>query len=110
MGAPELNHNTNGTKDMGTDERLAKLLKASPTTLEKIDAILDGRAHTDVAEIDLRTITLKDAATRLGVSRPTVYRLIRNRALETVLIGGYERVPLRSLIAYATRSARKANA
>ena len=95
---------------MGTDERLAKLLKASPTTLEKIDAILDGRAHADAAEIDLRTITLKDAATRLGVSRPTVYRLIRNRALETVLIGGYERVPLRALIAYATRSARKANA
>ena len=95
---------------MDVNARLAKLLKASPTTLEKIDALLDGRAHADAAEIDLRTITLKEAATRLGVSRPTVYRLIRSRALETVLIGGYERVPLRSLVAYATRTTRRANA
>ena len=94
---------------MGTDERLSKLLKASPTTLEKIDAILDGRARPDAADIDLRTITLKEAAIRLGVSRPTVYRLIRSRALETVLIGGYDRIPLRSLVAYATRSASRSN-
>ena len=95
---------------MRTEERLAKLLKASPTTLKKIDAILDGQTHADAAEIDLRTITIQEAATRLGVSRPTVYRLIRSRAIKTVHIGSRERVPLSSLIAYATRPARKANA
>lgn len=96
---------------MDLNERLIKIAKATPTTLEQIDLILEGRSVPPASnDVDLRTITLKDAALRLGVSRPTVYRLVRSGDLETVLIGGLERIRLRSLVSYATRPVRRARA
>ena len=92
---------------METNERFIKLAKASPTVLERVDRVLEGRAETASGEVELRTLTLTDAATRLGVSRPTVYRLVQRGELATVLIGGLERIPLRALTAYATRPARR---
>jgi len=85
---------------METNERFRRIASASSSTLERIDQILEGQ------EDNLRTITLKDAAKRLGVSRPTVYRMVRDGALTTVLIGGLERIPVRALVDYATRPAR----
>ena len=85
---------------METNERFRRIASASSSTLERIDQILEGQ------EDNLRTITLKDAAERLGVSRPTVYRLVRKGELTSVLIGGLERIPVQTLINYATRPAR----
>lgn len=92
---------------MDTNERLIKLAKASPLVLERVDRALEGREETEPDKIALRTVTLTDAATRLGVSRPTIYRLVQRGELTTVLIGGLERIPLRALVAYATRPTRR---
>lgn len=86
--------------------RMQKILAASAATLEQVDAILEGRA-TLGGDDGLKTVTLKEAANRLGVSRPTVYRVVKNGDLETVLIGGLERIPVRALTEYATRSVRR---
>lgn len=91
---------------MDTNERLIKIAQASPSTLEQIDNVLEGRPASS-GDIDLRTLNFKEAAKRLGISRPTVYRLVKDHLIETVLIGGLERIPMRNLVAYATRPARR---
>lgn len=92
---------------MDVNERYRKIATASPLVLERVDRVLEGREDTEPDKIALRTVTLTDAATRLGVSRPTIYRLVQRGELTTVLIGGLERIPLRALTAYATRPARR---
>ena len=91
---------------MEATTRMHKILEAPAATLEQVDAILEGRA-TLVDDAGLKTVTLKEAANRLGVSRPTVYRIVKSGDLDTVLIGGLERIPVRALTAYATRSVRR---
>ena len=82
---------------MSATERMQKLLTASPTMLAKIDKVLDGEDTSPKPEPDTRTITFTQAAKRLGVSRPTVYRLTRAGRLRTVKLCGVNRVVLSSL-------------
>ena len=91
---------------MDPTSRMQKILAAPAATLQKVDAILEGRDTFNNAD-DLRTITFKEAADRLNVSRPTIYRVVKSGQIETVLIGGLERIPVRALTAYATRSVRR---
>lgn len=91
---------------MNATERMKKILAAPAATLKQVDAILEGRATLGDGD-DLRTITFQEAADRLNVSRPTIYRIINSGQLETVLIGGLERIPVRALTAYATRRVRR---
>lgn len=71
--------------------RVQKILDATPAILAKIDAFLG-------AEPDCRTITKTEAARRLGVSIPTVYRLVRLGEIKTVETGGADRVLLQSVM------------
>ena len=74
---------------MNERERMMKLLAANPATLAKVDAVLDG---TDFkpgkADDDCRLITHTEAARRLNLSRPTVYRLARAGRLAVVPLDG----------------------
>lgn len=92
---------------MNDKDRFQKLLTASPEVLEKVDSVLEGRAQPLSENINLMTLTLLEAAKRIGVSRPTIYRLVKRGELETVLIGGLERVRLESLINLATKKSSK---
>lgn len=84
---------------MSTNERLLKLATADAATLAKVDAVLN---HTDddtkKPEADTRTVTYTDAAKRLGLSRPTVYRLTRAGRLRTVKLCGVSRIVLSSVV------------
>jgi len=84
-----------------TNERLAKLLAANPAELAKIDAILTGRDIAPKKEIDFRLVTISEAAKMLGISRPTAYRLIERGRLDTVVLGGVSRIPIRSIADFA---------
>ena len=93
---------------MNQNERMIKIATASPSVLDRVDRVLEGRAETQAAEANVKTITLTNAAERLGVSRPTIYRLVKAGEIETSLIGGLERVRLQSLLDYATRPVTRA--
>ena len=84
---------------MSTNERLLKLATADAATLAKVDAVLN---HTDgdakKPEADTRTVTYTEAAKRLGLSRPTVYRLTRAGRLRTVKLCGVSRIVLSSVV------------
>jgi len=89
-------------QNMAIDEVFRKLACATPDQVSQVSRILDGSA-IGAAEPNLKTLTIKEAAERLGVSRPTMYRVVRDREVESVRICGTDRVRLESLIAYATR-------
>ena len=78
---------------------MQKILTASPTMLAKIDRVLDGTDTThDRPEADCRLVTYTEAARRLSVSRPTIYRLARAGRLEVVPLNGVNRIRLQSVV------------
>ena len=90
-----------GTRNIAMSEkdRMIKLFAANPKTLARIDAILDGSDTTPTpVDVDCRTITFTQAAQRLGVSRPTIYRLTRIGKLRTIQLCGVSRIVLSSVV------------
>ncbi len=85
---------------MTEKERMLKLLAASPATLAAVDAVLAGTGKKK-ADDDTRLVTYTEAAQRLNLSRPTIYRLVKNGRLESVALDGTRRIRLKSLVAFA---------
>ena len=91
---------------MSATERMQKLLTASPTMLAKIDKVLDGEDTSPKPEADTRTVTYTEAARRLGLSRPTIYRLTRAGRLRTVKLCGVSRIVLSSVVAFVNEGVK----
>jgi len=92
---------------MDATKRMQMILTATPAVLAKIDAVLAGDdTHVQKVDPDCRTCTLTEAARRMGVSRPTVYRLIERKAIRTVELNGVSRVTLQSLFDYVRNGER----
>ena len=86
---------------MTANERILKIATSSPAMLAKIDALLAGdETHVPKKDPDVRTCTLTEAARRIGVSRPTIYRLINRGSIATIDLMGVPRVVLQSLFDY----------
>lgn len=86
---------------------MMKLLAAPPATLAKVDAVLNGTDRRAAkADDDLRLVTYTEAAARLNISRPTVYRLARLGRLEVVPLGGVNRIRLKSIVDFANGANR----
>ena len=72
---------------------------------ETLARVADVLNHRDIkpdkkTEKETRLITQLDAAHRLGISKTTVWRLIKEGALKVVSVRGKQRVQLDSLLAY----------
>ena len=92
---------------LNTNERLLKIATAIPAVLARVDAILDGSDTTPTpVEVDCRTVTFTEAAKRMGVSRPTIYRLARAGRLEIVPLNGVNRIKLQSVFDYVNGATR----
>ncbi len=90
---------------MSERERMKKLLDADPVTLAKVDALLDGKLDNAArADDDIRLVTYTEAAKRLNISRPTVYRLAKLGRLELVTLNGVNRIRLKSIVDFANGS------
>lgn len=89
---------------LSANERMIKIATASPAVLARVDAVLLGTDTTTAkAEANCRLVTYTDAAKRLGVSRPTVYRLAKTGRLEIVPLNGTNRILLQSVIDCVSR-------
>ena len=86
---------------MNTNERLLKIATANPAVLARVDAILCGDTTPTKPEADCRLVTYVEAAKRLNVSRPTVYRLAKAGRLDVVPLDGVNRIRLKSVIDFA---------
>lgn len=93
---------------MSNEQRMMRLLTANQQTLAKVDAVLDGTdGKPDNAETDCRLVTLTEAAKRMGVSRPTVYRLARLGRLQVVPLNGVNRIRLQSVFDCVSNGERR---
>ncbi len=68
---------------MSKEEIMMKILTATPETIGRVAAILDG-GPTETTPSDRRLLTLTDAAEVLGVSRMTIYRMCSDGRLATI--------------------------
>jgi excisionase family DNA binding protein len=80
---------------MTTEKRMTLMLAATPDVLKRIDRILSGEPTEGTTDHgDRRLLSIQQAAQVLGVSRTTVWRLLRAGRLPVIeLRPGSRRVP-----------------
>jgi excisionase family DNA binding protein len=76
---------------MNPNERMLRLLQATPEQLAAIDRLLEGKLEpSPPARTGPLTMMVCDAADYLGVHRATIHRLIKAKRLTLVpLLGGF---------------------
>jgi excisionase family DNA binding protein len=81
---------------LSSEQRILRLLQASPEQQAAIDRILDGRLAPQPPAPEAPRgpllLRVKDAAILLGVHRTTMWRLVKAGRLETVELLGSLRV------------------
>jgi len=89
---------------MSLEEIIKAVCAADKTTLAKVARVLrheDGESMAPVADPDMRLVTQREAAKRLGISSTTLWRLMREGSIYSVDVRGKKRVRMDSLRAYA---------
>lgn len=95
---------------MTMNQILGALANADERTLSIVGRVLTGgTVPGENSDPDVRTINATEAATRLGVSRPTIYRMMDEGQLQTLTLRGVRRIRLASVFALAgsNRSGRR---
>ena len=89
---------------MNKELLMARLLTATPSELKKIEAVFTGETPTEPT--DRRLLSIQQAADALGVSRTTIWRLLRDGRLPFVeLRPGSRRIPSVAVTEFAKRGA-----
>lgn len=79
-------------------EIMMKLAMATPEKLARVNAVLDGTdGVSGKADAECRLVTYTEAARRLKLSRPTIYRLAKQGRLQVVELNGVNRITLKSV-------------
>ncbi len=80
---------------MTAEKRFTLILSATPDVLKRIDRILSGEPTEGTTDPgDRRLLSIQQAAATLGVSRTTVWRLLKTGRLPAIeLRPGSRRVP-----------------
>lgn len=90
---------------LNATERMQRILAANAKTLARVDAVLCGEDTAPVpVEKENRLITFMDAGRRTGLSRPTIYRLVKSGRLDVVPLNGVNRITLASVNAFISGS------
>jgi len=78
-----------------TEKRMTLLLTAAPDVLRRVDRVLTGEPTEGATDPgDRRLLSIQQAADALGVSRTTVWRLLRDGRLPFIeLRKGSRRIP-----------------
>ena len=84
----------------GKNKTLEAIVNADKKTLDLINDVLTDNI-TGGGDPDMRTVNATDAAKRLGVSRPTIYRMMDDGKLETISLRGIRRIRLSSIFSLA---------
>ena len=87
---------------MTTERRMTLLLAATPDVLRRVDRILSGEPIEGATDPDRRLLSIAQAAVALGVSRTTIWRLLRDGRLPSVELraGGSRRIPSAAVTAF----------
>jgi excisionase family DNA binding protein len=84
---------------MNKELLMARLLTATPSELKKIEAVFAGETPTEPG--DRRLLSIQQAADALGISRTSVWRLLRDGRLPFIeLRKGSRRIPSEAITAF----------
>jgi len=83
---------------------IGKLLTATPEQLKKIAAVFNGEPTEQAEVADRKLLSIQQAAATLGVSRTTVWRLLKAGRLPVVeLRQGSRRIPSAAITAFVQK-------
>lgn len=84
---------------MSKEALLIAVATATPAKCRRIQAIINDaeEAPNNVRREDLRLTTISGAAKLLAVGRSTVYALLKQKRLESVILTGVPRVKMQSI-------------
>ena len=93
-------------------DRVHVALSLPRTIAEKVLALLDAERTTGAVVVPVKELfTTTEAATMLGLSRPTLMKLIESGEIDHVKVGTHHRVPAAALLQYQrARTARRGQA
>lgn len=79
---------------------IARLLNATPAELKKVAGVFNGEPTEQAEVADRKLLSIQQAAAAMGVSRTTVWRLLRAGRLPVIeLRPGSRRVPSAAITA-----------
>jgi excisionase family DNA binding protein len=79
---------------MNKETMIARLLNATPAELKKVAAVFNGDATEQAEVADRKLLSIQQTAAAMGVSRTTVWRLLKAGRLPFIeLRPGSRRVP-----------------
>lgn len=87
------------------ETRIVKMFAATPEQLAKIDEVLTPTPTTEPTRSTAATLfTFAETARKLGLSRATIWRMVRAGDIKTVPLGSghWERVPAAEIERIAT--------
>ena len=92
---------------LSTEQRMTMLLAATPDTLRRVDRVLTGEPTEGATDPgDRRLLSIRQAADALGVSRTSLWRMLRDGRLPCVeLRPGSRRIPSAAVTEFAKRGA-----
>jgi len=92
-----------------TEQRLGAILAATPDVLRRVDHVLTGEPTEGTTDPgDRKLLSIRQTADALGVSRTTVWRLLRDGRLPCVeLRPGSRRIPSAAISAFVKEGVRQ---
>ncbi len=96
----------------GPGESVSVSLELPRKSAEKVLTLLDAERTTGAVVIPIRELlTTTEAATMLGLSRPTLMKLIDSGEIEHVMVGTHHRIPAAAILTFQrARRARRDDA
>ena len=80
-------------------EEVTVTLSLTRKSAEKVLALLEAEHSTGAVVIPVKDLlTSTEAATMLGMSRPTLMKLVDAGAVEHVRVGTHRRIPMRAIV------------
>lgn len=87
-------------------------LSLSRKSAEKVLALLDAERTTGAVVVAVKEVfTTTEAATMLGISRPTLMKLVDSGEIDHVKVGTHHRIPAQAIVSFQrARTARRQKA
>jgi excisionase family DNA binding protein len=93
------------------DETVHVSLSLPRASAEKVLALLDAERKSGAVVVPIKEAFTTTAASFLGVSRPTLMKMIAAGDIEHIMVGSHHRIPAEPLVAFErARRARRAKA
>lgn len=82
-------------------EEVTVTLSLTRRSAEKVLELLEAEHSTGAVVVPVKDLfTSTEAATMLGMSRPTLMKLVDAGAIEHVRVGTHRRIPMRAIVEY----------